>query len=89
MMDEEVARKGIDLLFKMYDENKEGAYINHHTHGIIIELIGGEPFMNVEIMDFIASYFINKCVELNHEWLTNFKLSISSNGILYFDKKVQ
>jgi uncharacterized protein len=57
-MSKEVAKKGIDLLFKMYDENKEEAYINHHTHGIILDLIGGEPFMNIEVMDFIIEYFI-------------------------------
>ena len=89
MMSKEVARKGIDLLFKLYDENKEGAYINHHTHGIILDLIGGEPFMNVEVMDFIVDYFIQQCVERKHEWLTNFRISISSNGILYFNENVQ
>lgn len=89
MMPKDIAKKGVDLIFKMYDENKPDAFINHHTHGIILSFIGGEPFMNVEVMDFITDYFIQQCVKREHEWLTNFRISISSNGILYFNKEVQ
>ena len=88
-MPKDIAKKGVDLIFKMYDENKPDAFINHHTHGIILSFIGGEPFMNVEVMDFITDYFIQQCVKREHEWLTNFRISISSNGILYFNKEVQ
>ena len=83
-MTKEVAKAGIDLLFKMYDENKEDAFINHHTKGLVIEFIGGEPFMNIEVMDYITSYFIDTCIQKDHLWLTNTKFSISSNGMLYF-----
>ena len=34
-MTKETAKEIVDLLFKLYDENKEGAVINHHTYGII------------------------------------------------------
>lgn len=88
-MSKETAYKIVDLLFKLYDEDVEGAVINHHTCGIILDFIGGEPFMNVEVMDATMEYFMNKCYELDHPWLTNFRACISSNGILYFDPKVQ
>lgn len=89
MMTKEVAKKGIDLLFKMYDENKEEAYINHHTKGIVLSLIGGEPFMNIEVVEYLTQYFLNTCIKKNHIWLTNSRILITSNGMLYFDPKIQ
>jgi len=59
MMTKETAKKIVDLLFKMYDEYKEDSPINHHTYGIILDFIGGEPFMNVEVMDYIMEYFLD------------------------------
>lgn len=88
-MTKETAKKAVDLLFKMYDENKEDAFINKNTHGIIIDFIGGEPLMNVPIMDFIIEYFIDRCVQSDHEWLLNFRISFATNGILYFEKDSQ
>lgn len=88
-MTKKTAKEAVDLLFKMYDENKEDAFINKNTHGIIIDFIGGEPLMNVPIMDFIVEYFIDKCVQVDHEWLLNFRISFATNGILYFEKNVQ
>ena len=89
MMSKEVIKQGIDLLFRMYDEDKENAVINHHTKGIILDFIGGEPLMNVPVMSYGTEYFIEQCIERQHIWLTNFRVSISSNGILYFEKEFQ
>lgn len=88
-MTKETAKKAVDLLFKMYEEDKPDAFINKSTHGLVLDFIGGEPLMNVPIMDFIIEYFIDKCVETNHEWLLNFRASFATNGILYFEKEVQ
>jgi len=88
MMTNETAKKIVDLLFNLYDKNEEGAVINHHTYGIILDFIGGEPFMNVAVMDFIMDYFIRECVRREHIWLTNFRASISTNGLLYFEPEV-
>lgn len=88
-MSKETAFKIVDLLFKMYDENDEDAVINHHTKGIILDFIGGEPFMNVEVIEATMEYFLNKCYEKDHQWLTNCRASISSNGMLYFEPAVQ
>lgn len=88
-MSKETAYKIVDLLFKLYDEDKEGAVINHHTRGLILDFIGGEPFMNVEVIEAVMDYFVEKCYQLNHPWLTNFRASISTNGLLYFEPKVQ
>jgi sulfatase maturation enzyme AslB (radical SAM superfamily) len=87
-MTKETAKAIIDLLFRMYDEDKPDAFINHTTHGIILDFIGGEPLMNVEIMEFATEYFIDQCLQKNHEWLYNFRTSFATNGILYFEPKV-
>ncbi len=84
-MTKETAKKIVDLLFKLYDENKEGAVINHHTYGIILDFIGGEPFMNVPVIEYTMEYFLNECFKRDHIWLTNCRASISTNGLLYFE----
>lgn len=87
-MSKEVAKKGVDLLFRMYDENK-GTFINHNTKGIILDMIGGEPFMAVDIIDYICTYFVQKCLELNHPWIYTWRVCITTNGALYFEPEVQ
>ena len=88
MMTKDVAKRGVDLLFDMYDKN-EGTFINHKTKAIILDFIGGEPLMNIDIIDYVCTYFVEKCVEKNHPWLYTWRASIISNGALYFDPKVQ
>lgn len=89
MMTKKTARKAIDLLFQMYDENEEDAFINHHTYGITLGFIGGEPFLNIDTISDAMDYFIDRCVRTNHVWLMNSRANISSNGMLYFEPKVQ
>ena len=88
-MTKETAKKIVDLLFKLYDKNDENLLINHHTKGLVLEFIGGEPLMNVDVIDYTLGYFIEQCVEKDHPWLFNFRASMTTNGILYFEPKVQ
>lgn len=88
-MSKETAKKIIDLLFQMYDENRADNFINKKTHGLVLDFIGGEPFMNIDIIDYATSYFIERCIQQDHEWLYNFRISFATNGILYFEPKVQ
>lgn len=88
MMTKEVATKAVDLLFEMYDRN-EGTFINHDTKAIILDFIGGEPLMNIEVIDYICTYFMSECLRRNHPWLYTWRISMISNGVLYFDPKVQ
>lgn len=58
--------------------------------GIIIEFIGGEPFLCVWILliRFANVFLYDKANELMHPWATKFCISICSNGVLY-EPKVQ
>lgn len=88
-MSKETGKQIVDLLFKMYDEDNPEMVINKSTQGVILDFIGGEPLMAVDVIDYICSYFLEKCVDLDHPWAKYWMISISSNGALYFDEKVQ
>lgn len=84
----EDGKKFVDMLLDG-DERING-YINvANSPAIVLEFIGGEPFLEVELIDQIVDYFKLQCVLRRHPWATKHMISISSNGILYFDPKVQ
>ena len=84
----EIAQKFIDMLLE--NNNNTQQYIDTKaSNGVILEFIGGEPFLQIELIDQIIEYFIKRTIETNHPWQYNWRLSISSNGILYFEPKVQ
>lgn len=87
-MTKETAKQIVDLLFRLYDEDKEDCPINKHTYGLILDFIGGEPLMNVDVVEYVMEYFLNECFRRDHIWLTNFRASMSTNGLLYFEPKV-
>lgn len=87
-MNKEIAKRGVDLLFDMYEKN-EGTFINHNTKAIVLDFIGGEPLMNIEVIDYVCEYFMERCLEVNHPWLYTWRASMISNGALYFEPKVQ
>lgn len=78
---------------KFLDSILNGQYDNYcdytNAQGIILQFIGGQPFLQVDLIDKITDYFINRLIELNHPWLERFKISICSNGTLYFQQNVQ
>ena len=84
----EDAKKLIDMLLTN-DER-----LNDYLHldkcpAIIIDFIGGEPFLEIDLIDEICDYFLEKAIELHHPWAVRHIFQISSNGVLYFDPKVQ
>ena len=88
VMNFEDAKNAIDLLLS--GNKKFNTYLNpKFSPGIVIEFIGGEPFLQVDLMDQIVDYFRLKSIEMNHPWSKLFRISVCSNGVLYFDEKVQ
>lgn len=84
----EVAQKFIEMLLTN-DENTQQYIDTKACDAIVIEFIGGEPFLEVDLIDQIMEYFIKRMIETDHPWQYNWRMSISSNGVLYFDPKVQ
>ena len=84
----EDAKKLIDMLLEG-DERLAGYIDTTCSPAIILEFIGGEPFLNIELIEQICDYFFDKAIEMCHPWATMFCISICSNGTLYFDPRVQ
>lgn len=84
----ETAKKIVDLIFKM-SESDESTFINTKTQGVILDFIGGEPLLNIDVIEKTCDYFWHKALELHHRFAENFRISIISNGELYFDERVQ
>lgn len=84
----DVAKRFIDLLLDNNPSTQQ--YIDTRAKkAIIIDFIGGEPFLEIELMDQIMDYFVAQMIEKDHPWQYHYMVSISSNGTLYFDPKVQ
>lgn len=84
----DIAKRFIDILITN-DDNMKRMYDTKAGKGVIIEFIGGEPFLEIDLIEEIYTYFIKKCIEHHHPWATSHRLSLCSNGTLYFEPKVQ
>ena len=76
----ETAKAAVDSLFLQDDGESEA---------IILEFIGGEPLLEIKLIDRIVDYFLYQAVRRDHRWATKFMLSICSNGVAYFEPEVQ
>lgn len=84
----ETAKKYIDLLLSGEKGFKD--YISpDFSPAIVIEFIGGEPLLEIDLIDKVCDYFLSECIRLDHPWTTMHMISICSNGVLYFDERVQ
>ncbi len=87
-MDFSVAAAFIDTLFRMDAEGS--AWVNEReAYAIILEFIGGEPLLEVGLMERIIDYFYDKAIALRHRWAVHHRISLSTNGMLYFTQPVQ
>ena len=86
-MSREIAFAMVDMIL---DDEMCGDYINrYNSPGVILEFIGGEPFLEVGLIDETIDYFMKRATEMQHPWLTKFCVSICSNGVLYRTPEVQ
>lgn len=83
----ENAKKAIDIILS--DSHLSGYINSNNNKCVIIEFIGGEPFLAVDVMDFVCDYFKIKTYELDHPWKNNYMFNITTNGVLWRDPKVQ
>lgn len=84
----EDAKKLVDMLLTE-DARLDGYITPENSPALVLEFIGGEPFLQVELIEQICDYFLSRAIELCHPWATRFCISICSNGTLYFEEKVQ
>jgi uncharacterized protein len=80
-MDFEIARATIDHLLRERTQYTEGS--------VIWDFIGGEPFLEIDLIDRISDYAKLRMYETNHPWFENYRFSFSTNGLMYGKNKVQ
>lgn len=80
-MEWSVAKKAIDYILSNENEFPE--------ESVIWDFIGGEPFLEIELIDKICDYIKTEMFRLNHHWFNSFRFSFSTNGINYHTEKVQ
>lgn len=77
----DVAKKAIDYILSHEDEMLE--------ESVVFDFIGGEPFLEIELIDKVCDYIKTEMFRLNHHWFNSFRFSFSTNGINYHERKIQ
>lgn len=80
-MEWSVAKKAIDYILAHEADFKEPS--------VIWDFIGGEPFLEIELIDRICDYIKTEMFRLGHHWFNSYRFSFSTNGINYGSPKVQ
>lgn len=62
-------------------------YCRHES--VIWDFIGGEPFLEIELIDQICDYIKKELFRRNHHWFDSYRFSFSTNGINYNSDAVQ
>ena len=77
----DTAKAFIDYVLGHEDEFRE--------ESVVWDFIGGEPFLEIELIDKICDYLKTRMFELNHHWFNSYRFSFSTNGINYHTPEVQ
>ena len=77
----ETAKKAIDYILsneKLFNEE-----------AVTWDFIGGEPFMEIDLIDKICDYIKVELFQRNHHWFNSYRFVFSTNGLNYHTEKVQ
>lgn len=77
----DVAKRAIDYILDHEADMKE--------ESVIWDFIGGEPFLEIDLIDKICDYLKVEIFRRNHHWFNSYRFSFSTNGINYSTDKVQ
>lgn len=77
----EVAKQAIDYILDHEQDCRE--------ESVVWDFIGGEPFLEIDLIDKICDYLKAEMFRRNHHWFNSYRFSFSTNGINYDSEKVQ
>lgn len=77
----EIAKQAIDYILDNEQDFPE--------QSVIWDFIGGEPFLEIELIDKICDYLKTEMYRRNHHWFNSYRFSFSTNGINYHTEEVQ
>lgn len=82
-------KMSLETAKRIIDNILSDRYHTSEKKAIILDFIGGEPFLEIDLITAICDYFVEECVRLKHRFLNRFRFSFATNGMLYFDPRVQ
>lgn len=77
----EIAKQAIDYILDHENDFKE--------ESVVWDFIGGEPFIEIDLIDEICDYLKAEMFRRDHHWFNSYRFSISTNGLNYHTDKVQ
>ena len=75
------AKKAVDYILsnrKIFNDDR-----------VVWAFIGGEPFIEVKLIDRICDYIKKEMYRLDHSWFNSYMISITTNGLNYGSSDVQ
>lgn len=79
----ETAKAAIDYILNHENDDM------FNTESVVFDFIGGEPFLEIELIDRICDYLKVQMFSRNHHWFNSYRFSFSTNGINYDSEPVQ
>lgn len=76
-----VAKQAVDYILGCEKEMPEKS--------VVFDFIGGEPFLEIELIDRICDYIKMEMYRRQHHWFDSYRFSFSTNGINYHTPAVQ
>ena len=77
------AKAAIDYVLDREDDP------NFAYESVIWDFIGGEPFLEIDLIDQICDYIKAEMYRRNPHWFDSYRFSFSTNGLNYDSEKVQ
>lgn len=77
----DVAKQAIDYILEHEQDFPEKS--------VVFDFIGGEPFLEIDLIDRICDYIKKELYRRHHHWFDSYRFSFSTNGINYHSDKVQ
>ena len=77
----DVAKQAIDYILSHEEDMRE--------ESVVWDFIGGEPFLELELIDKICDYLKWEMYRRNHLWFMSYRFSFCTNGSNYHPDKVQ
>jgi uncharacterized protein len=79
----EVAKKAIDYIL---ENELDPAFA---TESVVWDFIGGEPFLEIELIEKIINYIKLELYRRNHHWFNSYRFNFTTNGINFDHPRVQ
>ncbi len=77
----DTAKKAIDYIIANEADMPE--------ESVVFDFIGGEPLLEVELIDKICDYLKVEMYNKQHHWFNSYRISITTNGLNFNNEKVQ